>query len=213
MKYYAVKKGRKTGIFTDWTSCKEAVDAFPGAEYKSFKTEAEALLYLEGADPAMIRPSLPPGIYFDGGTGLSAVLDRPVAESNVTDEAGKPLLSQTLFFSVPEAYRFGFYIERDSYKTILFPQEDGFTNNFAELYAFYLALMSEPDDPASFLPIYGDSELILNKWSQGRIHVPDERTQLMAHQVMLLRQEFEYYGGQIMKISGDENPADLGFHK
>ena len=42
-KIYLVKKGRKTGIFADWKKCKESIDGFPGALYKSFeyKTELE----------------------------------------------------------------------------------------------------------------------------------------------------------------------------
>ena len=45
-KYYAVKTGRQTGIYTDWNTCKAQVDGFPGAEYKSFKTKPEAEEYL-----------------------------------------------------------------------------------------------------------------------------------------------------------------------
>ena len=45
-KVYAVKKGRETGIFTDWDTCKKQVDGFPGAEYKSFADANEALVYL-----------------------------------------------------------------------------------------------------------------------------------------------------------------------
>lgn len=41
-KFYVVWKGRETGIFTDWNTCKKQVDAFPGAQYKSFKTRTEA---------------------------------------------------------------------------------------------------------------------------------------------------------------------------
>ena len=41
-KFYVVWKGRQTGIFTDWNTCKQQVDAFAGAKYKSFKTRAEA---------------------------------------------------------------------------------------------------------------------------------------------------------------------------
>lgn len=41
-KFYVVWKGRETGIFTDWASCKRQVDQFPGARYKSFKTRSEA---------------------------------------------------------------------------------------------------------------------------------------------------------------------------
>lgn len=45
-KFYAVKKGRNTGVFRDWSSCQEQVLGFKGAEFKSFKTEAEAMTYL-----------------------------------------------------------------------------------------------------------------------------------------------------------------------
>lgn len=45
-KYYAVKKGKTTGIFTDWDSCKHSVDGYPGAVYKGFATLQEAGTYL-----------------------------------------------------------------------------------------------------------------------------------------------------------------------
>ena len=41
-KYYVVWIGRKTGIFTTWATCKEQIDNFKGAKYKSFETRAEA---------------------------------------------------------------------------------------------------------------------------------------------------------------------------
>ena len=37
MKFYAVKQGRKTGIFTSWDEAKAQVDGYSGAVYKSFK--------------------------------------------------------------------------------------------------------------------------------------------------------------------------------
>lgn len=49
MKYYAVKTGKQTGIFTNWDECKKSVNGFSGAVYKSFKSEKEALEYLNGA--------------------------------------------------------------------------------------------------------------------------------------------------------------------
>ena len=48
MKYYAVKNGRKIGIFESWDECKLQVDGFSGAEYKSFTKKEEAKAYLEG---------------------------------------------------------------------------------------------------------------------------------------------------------------------
>lgn len=35
-KCYVVWKGHKTGVFETWDECKQAVDGFPGAKYKSF---------------------------------------------------------------------------------------------------------------------------------------------------------------------------------
>lgn len=45
-KIYAVKKGRKTGIFYDWDSCREQIFQFKGAIYQSFSSEEEANDYL-----------------------------------------------------------------------------------------------------------------------------------------------------------------------
>lgn len=49
MKYYAVQKGRKTGIFTTWDDAEKQVKGYSGAKYKSFKTELEARDYLKGS--------------------------------------------------------------------------------------------------------------------------------------------------------------------
>lgn len=45
-KVYAVKKGKETGIFFDWSRTKAAVDGFPGAEYKGFPDLESARAYL-----------------------------------------------------------------------------------------------------------------------------------------------------------------------
>ena len=42
-KYYAVKQGRETGIYTSWDACKAQVQGYSGAVYKSFMTLEEAL--------------------------------------------------------------------------------------------------------------------------------------------------------------------------
>ena len=41
-KFYAVKVGKKPGVYTTWDECKEQVNKFPGSIYKSFKTLEEA---------------------------------------------------------------------------------------------------------------------------------------------------------------------------
>lgn len=54
-KYYAVRKGKKTGIFSVWTECRAAVDGFPMAEYKGFATREEAEAYLEESNAGNVR--------------------------------------------------------------------------------------------------------------------------------------------------------------
>lgn len=63
--------------------------------------------------------------------------------------------------------------------------------------------------------IFGDSKLVIDYWSLRRA----KRQELAAETVSLvdkvarLRERFEAAGGSIMRISGDDNPADLGFHR
>ena len=45
-KYYAVKRGKTTGVFKTWDECRNAVEGFPGAQYKGFSTLEEAIGYL-----------------------------------------------------------------------------------------------------------------------------------------------------------------------
>ena len=51
-KYYAVKKGLKTGIFNSWEECEKQVKGFSGAEYKSFLTKEDAEHYLYNSKPS-----------------------------------------------------------------------------------------------------------------------------------------------------------------
>lgn len=46
-KYYAVKQGRKTGIFNSWEDCRKQVEGFPNAIYKGFSSSEEAQNYLK----------------------------------------------------------------------------------------------------------------------------------------------------------------------
>jgi ribonuclease HI len=56
-KYYVVWRGREPGIFTDWNTCKNQVDKFADAKYKSFKTLGEAEMAFHGKSVAPIKKS------------------------------------------------------------------------------------------------------------------------------------------------------------
>lgn len=45
-KYYAVRKGKKPGIYNSWELCKKQIQGFSGAEYKGFASYAEAEAFM-----------------------------------------------------------------------------------------------------------------------------------------------------------------------
>lgn len=49
-KYYAVKAGRKIGIFNLWKDCEESIKGFSQPEYKLFNSKEEAEAYLSDKD-------------------------------------------------------------------------------------------------------------------------------------------------------------------
>ena len=67
-KYYAVKKGLKTGIFRTWDECKASVNGYSGAVYKSFQSEEEArsFLGLNGQKEEGVQNPCCVEIYVDG---------------------------------------------------------------------------------------------------------------------------------------------------
>lgn len=66
MRYYAVKQGRQPGIYTTWDECKEQINQYSGAVYKSFDNMAAAEEFMQ-PDPAPqpINENLP-FAYVDG---------------------------------------------------------------------------------------------------------------------------------------------------
>lgn len=46
IKYYAIRVGRQTGIFTSWNECFEYTNRYPNAEFKKFKELSQAEEYL-----------------------------------------------------------------------------------------------------------------------------------------------------------------------
>lgn len=64
MKYYAIKNGRKPGIYNNWDDAKVQVNGFSGAIYKSFTTLEEAKQFLDANMPnASVSLSVPEHAY------------------------------------------------------------------------------------------------------------------------------------------------------
>ena len=195
-KYYAYSINEKTGITDNWPECQKIVSGMLKARYKGFESKDQAERWLEsGADYKSKTTASEKGVYFDAGTGAGNGV-----EISVTDETGNSLLNKIL--KKKDINEKGFHLITDAV-----------TNNFGELlackYALQIALKEDIKN------IFGDSKLILDYWSKGFIKKDNisEETIKLADEVKKLRYKFEKQGGFIVLISGDSNPADLGFHK
>lgn len=149
-KIYAVKRGRKTGLFTVWAECAAQVKGFQGAVYKGFMTEEEARAWLDGADARteqpraaaeMAEPSAPDADYIihtdgsclrnPGGPGGWAAVIETTATGAVEEKSGGD----------PET-----------------------TNNRMELTAALMALSAVPE--GARVALYTDSQYLKNAFTK-----------------------------------------------
>ncbi len=96
-KYYAVKNGRKTGIFESWDECKAQVHGYKCASYKSFTSYEEAMDFILDEKPKRLDPADEVLAYVDGsfntasstyGSGLVIVVDEANDEIIKINKAG-----------------------------------------------------------------------------------------------------------------------------
>ena len=149
-KFYAVKRGRKTGLYTVWAECAAQVKGFQGAVYKGFMTEEEARAWLGGVDARaeqpraaaeMAEPSAPDADYIihtdgsclrnPGGAGGWAAVIETAATGAVEEKSGGD----------PET-----------------------TNNRMELTAALMALSAVPE--GARVALYTDSQYLKNAFTK-----------------------------------------------
>ncbi|MBM3404893.1 MAG: ribonuclease H [Bacteroidetes bacterium] len=157
IKYYVVWKGKKPGIYDSWEACREQVEGFQGARYKSFPTRELAvsafsqdvrLFFTPPEDPTPSLSVLPPEVNRDSICVDAACKGNPgVLEYRGVDT-----------FSGAELFRQG-------------PFPEG-TTNIGEFLAIVHALAYLKQQELAF-PVYSDS-LTAIKWVKTR----DVRTKL-----------------------------------
>ena len=212
-KYYAYFFDEKNnGIVDTWVECEKIVHGTK-ARYKSFIDRAVAQDWLDsGANyernislKTPVNTTLEKGIYFDSGTGRGIGV-----EVRVTDENKENILDKISPSALKELLKDTTWIKNE-FGNIQFETKK--TNNFGELIGFYFAL-----NCAKLLKynlILGDSRLVVDYWSLGRFYENNLELETINYinKVIQLRKEFEKNKGIVRHISGDVNPADLGFHK
>ena len=203
-KYYAYSMSGEEGIVTSWPECERIVKG-QSARYKGFPTEEEARKWLNGGAvyeskekaKAKRQIELPEdAIYFDAGTGRGVGTEARVSDRNGTSLTWMAVRPE-------EVTKEGNLLLNDK------------TNNYGELMGCYMALQIALKLGRKI--VMGDSKLVIDFWSLGKIRkeTSAENPDLVAlvRKVQRLRKLFEKEEGKIIRISGDDNPADLGFHK
>ena len=210
-KFYAyfIPSSGKTGVTSDWAATEKMVKGVTGARFKAFDSKLEAEAWLSRGAMYEVKQEKgkrkrEKGIYFDAGTGRGDGV-----EISVTDEHGKNLLHKAI--DKDELNKFGKHLVAPSSHEA--SKGAARTNNYGELLALRYAL--EIAKKMKVKNIFGDSRLVIDYWSQWRIkrkELPEE-TVALAAKVAKMREQFEKAGGTVERISGGENPADLGFHR
>lgn len=200
--YFIVDDDEK-GIVHSWNEC-QSITKGKKCRYKSFKNESEALKWLQnGAEYENKKEKIEElhsklnknAIYFDAGTGR-----KNGVEVRLTDFYGKPLIDKVVGDDKVNEYG-NYYVASNR------------TNNFGELVGLFAAIKYAKKN--NIKTICGDSALVIDYWSKGFFNEQnlEKDTVDLIKKVSIMRKEFEFENGKIEKISGDVNPADLGFHK
>ena len=142
MKYYAVKNGRKIGIYYNWADCKEQVYKFPRAVYKSFDDIVDANHFISGVTEHAVEPD------YD--------------KNSINCDGSYSSSTKIMEFRIQET---------DSKKLILTKSYSGGTNNLAEFLGLvnsmsYLSKNSLNRDKT----IYTDSKTALAWVRNGKVN-------------------------------------------
>lgn len=96
---YAVAAGRQPGLFRSWEECRRQVDGFRAAKFQGFKSEGEALRYLQDhgvpvAGLSLARGPLPDAPVVaaagDGAAAPAAVAAKPPRKRRAPPQVAKP---------------------------------------------------------------------------------------------------------------------------
>jgi len=153
--FYAVKKGRKIGIFNNWDECNLQISGFPGAKFKKFYDVKEAHYYVQNK----VIPSV----------GSVTNIDGPIKprDSNIIK-----VWTDGSCYGNGKAISFGgygvYYSENDSRNKSIPLLMDRSTNNIAELMAILKVLKTHQidlEEKGKKLEIVTDSEYSLKAFT------------------------------------------------
>lgn len=179
-KYYAVKNGRKPGIYEEWygpTGAWAQVDGYKGASYKGFSSKEEAQAYLN-ADTAKAK------------SVSKQIANCTIDDQNKEFDAGKMALSEPYAFTdgsyntATGVYGYGGFLVMDGIRYELFgsgdePEAAKSRNVSGEVMGAMAAVDKAKELGLKTLTLYYDYEGIA-KWARGEWKTNKELTKEYA---------------------------------
>ncbi|XP_066572056.1 ribonuclease H1 isoform X2 [Amia ocellicauda] len=87
--FYAVRQGKKPGVYNSWNECKSQVDKFPSAVFKKFASEEEALAFVSSKTEEVATASVTActsGVAADTSTAVGTALAKTSAIKRLCEE-------------------------------------------------------------------------------------------------------------------------------
>lgn len=216
MKFYAVARGRATGIFRTWSDAKSSVHGVSGALVRSFTTEADAKAYLKSCRPLTSDTAVTSAI--GAGAGAGFLLGAAASSSGASRGHGSlhhsfllrfdgactgnpgPGGAGALIYGLPPAVAGELTLEDAAgrargWEPVWFgcqKLDPNVTNNVAEYEGLILGLLAVRrvglDRDGAQLTVQGDSELIIRQ-VRGEYEVKAEHLKPLHRKVTKLLAE------------------------
>ena len=173
MPFYAVAKGRTSGIFLTWPECQESVKGFSGAVYKKFDKRGDAEVFIQGASEVGHKDDI--------------VVDYYVYTDGACSNNGKEGASAGI----------GVYFGEGDVRNISRRVEGKQTNNVAELMAIIAAFEVIKDDliGGKVVAIVSDSEYAIRCCGSYGARLEGEGWRTAIPNKELVRKVWEYSQG------------------
>jgi ribonuclease HI len=205
-KFYVVWKGKTPGIYTTWDECSKQVAGFPGAQYKSFSTIAEAELAFQ---------QKPERILFSGKEKAEKKTSSKISSSSPLPVC---IVVDAAWNSVQKDMEYqGIFFHTGKRIFHLGPLPNG-TNNIGEFLAIVHALGYCKKHDLNDMPIYSDSRNAIGWVKQKKCKTNLELSAKTKHIHDLIQRaeswlHHNHYKNKVLKWETafwGENPADFG---
>ncbi|AAK80502.1 ribonuclease HI [Clostridium acetobutylicum] len=223
--FYAVKEGRKTGIFKTWDECVQYVSGYPNAKYKGFVTREEAEVYLEGCVNLDINneepvPKFNQNIPLKSGYDITPIKSKAKVKSSKTFVEPDTIKEEYEFIAfvdgsydkLKKLYGSGVIVlgENDEFKVYSTAGRDTWDqwNIVGELEATKLALTKAKEFGTKNVAIYHDLKNIA-LWATGEWKAKNEFTQGYVKFIEDISKELNIYFVKVKGHSYESKYNDL----